>query len=172
MEGASVWTSRTIRGTISQLTASLLRRLAVAAIIRTGDCPAVALFAPAHGRAVLLHAGRAALTPTWHSDELSNIITSGFSRLTKNCLRHGDCAHYRINLCQPLSARPAGACARRTFHRICEHAFIDYATGRLNLVAIIRQQLIDLGVAESDLHHDGLCTHEHLPAIDVIQGSS
>jgi len=141
----------------------LLSEAGSAAIIRTGDCPAVALFAPAHGKAVLLHAGRAALTPRSNSDELSNIITSGFSRLTKELPASRVIALITGSICANHFPHdlPEARALVEPFTVFGEHAFIDYATGRLNLVAIIRQQLIDLGVAESDLHHDGLCTHEH-----------
>lgn len=141
----------------------LLSRVKSAAIIRTGDCPAVALFVPAAGRAVLLHAGRAALTPCGNAGKIHNIITTGFNRLTANLAESRVLALIVGSICaehfphDTPEARPL----IEPFTVFGEHAFVDYAAGKLNLVAIIRQQLIDLGVAAPDIHHDGLCTYEH-----------
>jgi copper oxidase (laccase) domain-containing protein len=135
----------------------------VSAIIRPADCPVVLLYEARTHRGMLLHCGRPAMTPIIQADgtyttflaqaaqklvcttdtpHLSAVITGAICR---DCFTH-DCINDNSEVGQFRTAFP---------HLHC----VDEETGGLDLVQVIVDQLLTVGVGITNIVHDGICTY-------------
>lgn len=134
-----------------------------AAIIRPADCPTLVLYELVQGRGVITHAGRSAMTPTNSVGKpLRNIVTIAYDAVTDN---HPDpyvFAYITGSICGHcfIHDNPGAEKLVKPFDQFGSHAFTNRSTGALNLVEIAKQQLLQLGVLDENIKHDGLCTYE------------
>lgn len=130
----------------------------------TGDCPALILSNPAQDRVALVHCGRWAMSPpTACGGCASNVLTNAFQQL--GAREEPTCVHAYITGgicgdCFPHETKQHQAYIAPFRHRFGETIFTDVARGCLDLVQLIRYQLIGLGVPEEQITHDELCTRE------------
>lgn len=128
------------------------------ATIRSKDCPIVFIKNTTTGLGVLLHAGRAAMTP----DEFGrNIITVALSAVIQTPADKL-IAYIRAGICQQCFVHDM-----RTDIALVAPFWLQYTgavdrrTGGIDLVAIIVTQLRQAGLHPNHIEHDGLCTYEH-----------
>lgn len=145
----------------------ILSRSGSAAIIRPADCSTLIGVTidkeTKQKRMVVTHAGRAAMTPTNTPGEpIKNIVTIAHEALVEGFEQPevhiyivgsicGNCFEHNGPNDEPIVG---------PFDQFGSHAFVDRSRGALDLVSIIKSQLIDLGVSEANIKHDGICTYE------------
>jgi copper oxidase (laccase) domain-containing protein len=136
------------------------------ATIRSKDCPIVCIKNQTTGRGVLVHAGRAAMTPDengWNiiryalfavvhspSDTLFAFIRAG---ICGRCFVHHPVTDYE--LIQPFLGKYSSA--------------VNHNTYGIDLVAIIKMQLRQAGIPPERIDHDELCTLEE-PGLSSHRG--
>jgi len=134
-----------------------------AAIIRPADCPTLVLYEHMQRSVVMTHAGRSAMTPTNSPGEpLRNIVTIAYDAVTNNYSKPHVIAYITGAICGHCFEHngPEDERLVAPFDQFGPHAFTNRAKGALDLVSVITQQLIQLGVLAKNIQHDGLCTHK------------
>jgi Multi-copper polyphenol oxidoreductase laccase len=128
------------------------------ATIRSKDCPIVFIKNTTTGLGVLLHAGRAAMTP----DELGrNVITEALSAVTQTPADKL-IAYIRAGICQQCFVHDMRTdIALVAPFWLQYYGAVDGRTGGIDLIAIIVTQLRQAGLHPDHIDHDGLCTYEH-----------
>ncbi len=135
-----------------------------AAAMYSRDCPITFLLDSTKKIGVLLHCGRPAMTPTQgESGRTHTIVTAGLETLKAYGSDVKDISAYIT----------AGICAQCFTHNLETDQellfpfmayypqFVNQKTGGLDLIGMITAQLVEAGVAKTNIHHDEMCTKEH-----------
>ncbi len=132
-----------------------------AAVLRTADCPSLALYDKANHLAVFTHAGRPALTPRVNKNgKLENIVTIAYEAIVNQSNNPDIIACITGSIC--------GKCflhddenGKKLAAPFIEHFGNEIITENqgLNLPLVIMNQLTQLGIDKSKISHDGLCTY-------------
>ena len=137
-----------------------------AAVLFTADCPTVILlgrFKNGQIAIVAVHAGRAAMAPvTLRDGNPSNIITWAYKKLVKGLEVEDVQAYITGAICGHCFKhdKPEARGLVEPFKQFGEHAILDDKQGTLDLVKIIKEQLLQFGLTEANIKHDGVCTLE------------
>lgn len=133
------------------------------AVIRTADCPTLVLFEMQSGRVVVTHAGRAALTPSNQPGQpINNIVTTAYDLVAGTEANPYVLAYITGSICPHCFPHEgeAGKVFTEPFAPFGEVAFADRARGELDLPSLISYQLTALGVRQSRIWLDNICTYE------------
>lgn len=132
-----------------------------AAVITTADCPTLVMYEQKSGQLLITHAGRPTMTPSNPSSEpIKNIVTIAHDAITGKYKNPNIHAYITGGICGYCFThnQPGAEKFVKPFDQFGEIAFTNRELGALDLVAIIKHQLIQLGVAPLNIEHDGLCT--------------
>lgn len=135
-----------------------------AIVIRPADCPVVVLYEERYGLLVAVHAGRPAMTPTQCRGGYRNVISNALDALVNYTKTRPSSLDLRVF----ISAAICGRCYQLDqardlldpFLRYFDGVGVDEETGGLDLRAIIRYQLVTLGIPIDQIETDGICTYE------------
>jgi copper oxidase (laccase) domain-containing protein len=145
--------------------ATILTEPGSSASIFTADCCSLVVYEATTHILGLAHCGRAAMTPQNQSGEkIDNIVTRLIETMTKRVDGTPLFVAVTTGSITPKNFPHDEERARKLiepFEQFGPIAFGDKSKGELNIPAIIRNQLLNLGVKARNIIHDNLCTHDH-----------
>ncbi len=134
------------------------------AVLGTADCPTLILYDLLSHRIVIVHVGRAALTPiNQPGHPIKNIITIALKKLIGDGPVTFVRAHVTGAICGECFVHEGEGAQRyiEPFLQFGEDvAFRNKERGQLDLPRIIRYQLTGLGVIPAFITSEPVCTHE------------